>query len=109
METMNNQEFMMAVDKNDLATVQRLLPEVDPAINGNEAIGVAARNGYTEMVQLLMADPRVDSTANSNWAIQQAMLKGHLEVVNLLLTDPRLDPSANNNWLIEKAALEGYV
>lgn len=67
--------------------------KVSLGANNNSAIRWASKNGYSEIVELLLADKRVDPTAQDNYAIRRASARGRVEVVKLLLADKRVDPS----------------
>ena len=82
---------------------------VDPSDNDNYAIREASRNGHTEVVKLLLADPKVDPSASNNDAIRWASQNGHTEVVKLLLTDHRVDPATWNNEPIRYASQNGHA
>ena len=43
-----------------------------------------SKNGHSEIVKLLLADPRVDPAADNNVTIRDASLHGHTEIVKLL-------------------------
>jgi hypothetical protein len=131
--------FELAVCNNKSAIVRYLLPKINPSFNNNYAIRVASKGGYTEIVQILLADSRVNLSTYGNYAIKIAseygyteMLRlllaarvdpsasidlaiaeasgiGHLGVVRLLLADKRTNPSAYDNRAIRLAAEEGHV
>jgi len=82
---------------------------VDPSVNNNYAIEIAAINGHTEIVKLLLTDERVDPSDENNFAIIYASENGHTEIVKLLLNDKRVDPSANNNYAIIYASENGHI
>jgi ankyrin repeat protein len=68
----------------------------------------AVRNGFTEIVKLLLEDDSIDPAMMDNDSIAEACCKGHLEIVKLLLNDLRVDPSANDQLAIRFAASEGH-
>jgi hypothetical protein len=55
-------EFIKSVKKNDLVSFKSLLNDItiDPSVNNNYALRIAAEDGNAEMVELLINDPRVD-------------------------------------------------
>ena len=74
------------------ANVIRVLlsdPRVDPSIQSNEAVRLAAYGGDLESVKLLLQDPRVCPTSE---AFEGACSSGYTEIVSLLLNDTRLNP-----------------
>ena len=62
------------------------IKSIDPSVNNNYAIRKAAKEGYTEIVKLLLLDPRVDPSADYNNAIIMASRNGHATIVKLLLS-----------------------
>jgi hypothetical protein len=97
------QPFIIAAEKNDFELMKLLLQKSpnDPSSESsdskrydldksNEPIRVAAREGFLEIVELLMADPRVDPSAVNNFALSWSLHNGHLDVARLLLTDSRV-------------------
>ena len=97
------------VEKDVDEKIQALQKKIDPAANDNEAIQVAAQNGHTETVRMLLEDRRVDPTTGNNRAITMAAKRGHTEIVRELLKDGRADPNARNGWVIILAAGKGHT
>ena len=66
---------------------------IDPAVDGNYAIRMAAGNGHIKVVKCMLEkkeeNPRVygsiDPAAGDNHAIRLASSNGHIEVVRYLL------------------------
>ncbi len=61
------------------------------AQNGNTPLHVAALNGYTEIVRLLLEQPGIDTARTNNegkTALDLAREKGHTEVAQLLEKNP---------------------
>jgi ankyrin repeat protein len=104
-------DLINAVSRTDnKELVKKILKSgVDPSANYNEAIGLAAEHGRTEIVRLLLGDSRVNPGAQENWAIQVAAAHGHTEIVKLLLGDPRVDAGADDNFAIRRAAERGHT
>jgi hypothetical protein len=46
-------------------------PRVDPSAQGNYALRDASREGFKEIVALLLQDPRVDTSARENEAYER--------------------------------------
>merc|ERR1711916_177201 len=68
----------------------------NPAARDNAVVGIAAKNGHTEIVRLLLQDDRVNPAARDNLFIRLAAQNGHTEIVRLLLEDDRVSPAAQN-------------
>src|SRR5207248_4502456 len=68
--------FDIAVKNGDLAVVRELLsdPRVDPAAHDDYAICMAAQNGHTEIVELLLADNGTNSEISLGEKIAKQML-----------------------------------
>lgn len=82
---------------------------------GMTALILAARNGDTSVVLLLMSDPRVDvnlSDENGMTALYFASWKGHSEIVSILLANPNVHRNLRDRWGITPlmiAAGEGHA
>lgn len=87
-----NIEFIHAIKKNNYVKIETMLnnPSFDPVIN-NYGIRKASKEGYIEIVKVLLSNPKVDPSVNNNEAIQMASNNGHVEIIKLLLNDPRVD------------------
>ncbi len=82
-----------AILPNNIALVQTALTDHPEELNtayaqnGNTPLHVAALNGYTEIVRLLLAQPGIDTTRTNNQgktALDLAREKGFTEIVLLL-------------------------
>ena len=88
---------------------------VDPAANDNNPLCYAAKNGETDVVQLLLDLPLergVDPGASDNFALGMAAQNGHADVVRLLLELPLergVDPAAIDNYAFRYAAKNGHM
>jgi hypothetical protein len=102
-------EFLEACKSGETEIVRRMLPQVDPAVQDNEAIKFASWNGHIEVVRLLLADIRVDPGAEYNQPIMWASFNGHTEVVQELLKHPRVNPAVFHNRAIVWACKKGHV
>ena len=60
-------QFIEELVKNEIIFL--LGTGIDPSMLDNWAIGYASENGYTEVVQLLLADSRVDPSILDNYAV----------------------------------------
>ena len=69
----------------------------------------SAKNGHTDVVKILLADPRVNPAAQNNDAIRLASQYGHTDIVKILLSDPRVNPNADNNYAIGLASENGHT
>ena len=102
--------LLYAIQINNIDIVKELLQQgVDPSIDDNYAIHIAIKNGYTEMVQLLLKDPRIDPNVHHNYIIRIAVAGGYIEIVKLLLKDQRINPGDANNYAIRIASEKGYT
>lgn len=63
---------------------------------------VAAANGKTKILTLLLRDDRVDPSALNNSALDLAIKFGHLETVCILEKDGRVQSLENFESLISK-------
>lgn len=115
---MSYEKFIKAIEKGDIQTVEKLLPQVDPSANNNLAIqkacGYSGTRGAAEhfhilIVKWLLADPRVNPSDNDNEAIQIAIRQDNKKVVELLLANSRIDLSSDGNWIIKWASEKGYL
>jgi ankyrin repeat protein len=111
--------LVAAVEQNNLEKVKRLLkngvkPDINPSlfygrdIPALTPLQIAAQNGYTEIVKILMANK---ASANStgkgggdpmtgNAPLALAVREGHEDIVKLLLSDQHvyLDESNSSGW-----------
>jgi ankyrin repeat protein len=100
------ENFNAAVKNNDVEKVKLLLKKMffNPAIYNDYAIEISSKNGYTEIVKLLLEDKRVNPAPNfHNYPLVYASLHGHTDIVDLLLKDKRVNPTADNNYSISLA------
>jgi len=88
----------------NIEVIQELLNEgADPKI---KTLQWAARNGYLEIVKLLI--PISNSKLDNSYALQWAAMKGHLEIVKLLI-DSGADPNMNNSHALRWAVGNGHL
>ena len=85
--------LLNAIIAKDLDTIRTTLTEYPEQLNtayaqnGNTPLHVAALNGYTEIVRLLLAQPGIDKTLKNNdgkTALDLAQEKGLTEIAELL-------------------------
>lgn len=83
--------LFQAILDQDISALEKKLPNSDLnrpfAATGNTPLHVAALNGYTDIVRLLLEQPGIDTTRTNNegkTALDLAHLKGHLEIIQLL-------------------------
>ena len=69
----------------------------NPALNDSAALRLAAANGRTEMVKMLLEDGRVDPTAKHNYALRWAVTNGHMETTRLLLSNEEVQDFIKEN------------
>src|SRR5690242_13380065 len=121
--------FVKAAKDRDVSLMKKMIDndEIDLTLLDSYALRQAAKNGYLEVVCLLLSDYRVDPSARDysiiyaslvrycivaqtllryhqvdlsdvdNYTIAWASEGGHLEVFKLLLSDPQVDPSKCEN------------
>jgi len=87
--------LITAILCNDIDKVANLLqdPALDPMLLNNEALNIAAEDGYFDIVYLLLQDPRVDCNRVDTKIIRSAFIRGHEGIVRFLLSDPSFDPN----------------
>ena len=84
--------FLQAVSDNDIDKVSSFLAQgMDPGVNGNEAVCVAALRGNDRMVDLL-AEAGADPTANNSMPIRLAAMRGHNNVLKTLVQKHKVSP-----------------
>ncbi|KAJ3290959.1 hypothetical protein HDU79_002831 [Rhizoclosmatium sp. JEL0117] len=95
--------FLFVVGGGNETIVQLFLEDkrIDPSLNNNRALKIAARNNNACVVLMLLDDARVDP----NEGLREAAEFCRSDIVRLLLADPRVDPSINNNAVIRRALL----
>ena len=97
------QVYTIAAEHNNSELMKILLAnsETDPMENSREgkrynkderlfSFRRAAKQGYYNIVKVMMEDSRIDPSVKNNWALNWAVKEGHIDVVKLLLTDPRV-------------------
>uniref|UniRef100_A0A6G6ACL3 Ankyrin repeat-containing protein n=1 Tax=Borely moumouvirus TaxID=2712067 RepID=A0A6G6ACL3_9VIRU len=77
----------------------------DLRYDGNNALLMAAENGYLEVVKYLISEG-LDVRSDYDYALRSAAEKGHIKIVELLLENGA-DISSHNHWPLRYAALEG--
>jgi hypothetical protein len=90
----------------DISVIKALIEEgADPKADGSLAIQWAARNGYMEIVELLLpySYPEADDSGALRWAAHN----GYLEIVKILL--PYSDPKAGSSCALSWAAQKGHL
>lgn len=80
-----------------------ILPLVDCSANNSYALRLAARFGFSDVIQDLI--PKSDPKAENSEALRWAVKNGHIKIVNLLLEHS--DPKANNSEALRCAAGAG--
>ncbi|KAI8842061.1 ankyrin repeat-containing domain protein [Chytridium lagenaria] len=92
-----------------------------PGARSNHAIMVACRNGWENIVKLLLdwkpiirhggvvdSEDEVDPGIGNNFPLRIAASEGHIGVVRLLLRDMRVNPSADRSYALRKASENGF-
>jgi len=71
-------------EKITAEVIKRLIDEgADPTVNDSDALRWAVRNGYTDIVKLLI--PVSDAKAKNNIALYTAARNGYIDIVKLLI------------------------
>ena len=105
--------FALACEGGAVDVVAALMDDrVNPAVGNDHGFRLAARNGHTEIVQLLLGDDRVNPGARNDVAINYAAKNGHAEIVKLLLGHDRaldrVKPAARNGAAEAPAVRNGH-
>ena len=84
-----------ALEHRHMHVVDILLkdPRVDPSIQNNDAIQIAAEKRNIPAIRILLKDSRVNPTVNNNHAIRHALKNSHFDVARILLEDKRVSDS----------------
>jgi hypothetical protein len=104
-------DLLQAVRRGNLNVVNTILedPRINPADDGNCAIGLASFMGHLLIVNRLLEDSRVDPSIRESCTIGFASRGGHLAVVNRLLQDHRINPAGDDNYAIRFACYGGHL
>lgn len=93
----DNAPIQHAVGWNRVEAARLLLStdiRVDPTCHEDYLLPLAVREGYIDMVRLLLADSRIDPSSSYNMSIIRAAQRNQIEVARLLLADARVKPIA---------------
>ncbi|KAJ3083906.1 hypothetical protein HDU99_005037 [Rhizoclosmatium hyalinum] len=97
--------FAFVFEGGNHALVKLFLEDerINPSVNNNRALRIAARNNHAHVVSLLLQDPRVDPS--DCWDVLcEAAEFCRTDIVRILLANPpRVDPSIHNNAAIRRA------
>ena len=99
----------------DIVKVLVTLPNVLPNYVFYKPLNIACRNGYTEVVELLLSREIKEDISSKmirddlNKAFNIACEYGHIDIVKLFLKYPCLQPEYNGNNSILMATTKGYV
>ncbi len=98
-----------ACSEGDLRLVNQLIEEgVDPSMENNRCIILAAKHGHLDVIERLVEDERVDPFDQANYAFIEACFEDHLIVVEYLLSIGA-DPSAQENIGFIEACSRGHT
>lgn len=79
------QQFIHAINLNDFETVEKIIEEgFDINTSQGHALRIAAANGYSQIVQLLL-DHDASVIERDCIALKEAAKRGHLVVVKILI------------------------
>ncbi|KAI9340520.1 ankyrin repeat-containing domain protein [Obelidium mucronatum] len=82
---------------------------IDPSAKQNEPIRVACKNGFSQIVDMLLNDPRTDPSCQSQTCLKSALKNGFWDVVRELLSHGDVDPTVNGQAAIRGACEFGLV
>lgn len=83
--------------------------KIDPSINNNRGLMLAAENGHSSVIECLIDDKRVNPADNDNEAIISASTLGDTRALEVLLLDNRVDPSVSRSHPVFIASLIGNI
>lgn len=94
--------MMTACEQGNSTIVKLLLAGGITArqLNNEEVLKIAAQNGHTEIVKLLLAAPGI--SPNSGYPLEVAARHGHTEIVKLLLAAPDIRVNDGKCLIIEE-------
>lgn len=96
-------QFRTAVEYGRFEDVKRMLADhpltFDPFHNQGYALQVASRNGYLDVVKLLLQYSRPEHAIWVAFALIEAISGRHLRIIKLLLEAPHLDISYLSSFL----------
>lgn len=103
--------FFQAVLEGRLLVVQCLLKNnyINPDIDDNQAICLAAEQGHANIISYLLKDKRVNPVAQEHSPLYKAAANGHRKAVKNLLQDERVNPKANNNQALHAACKNKHL
>lgn len=87
--------------------VVRILLQDPRVVPHDTCLVEASKNGYADVVALLLADGRPDPASSGQSAIRKAVSYGRTEVTRLLLQDKRVDPTTHYNDPMRTACFNG--
>jgi Ankyrin repeats (3 copies) len=95
---MTNDDLQTAAVDGRLVDLERLLsyPNLDPAVELDRAMGLAAQAGHMAVVERLLQDRRVVESTDISWlqyGLRWASANGHTAVVEVLMRHPCIDPT----------------
>eukprot|EP01083_Nonionella_stella_P275700 936531_1 len=102
----NITRLINAVKIEDIVEIRKIsmLRETDvntPDEEGRTALNLAAKNGYTEAVRILLENSKVNVNKACNTGctpLNNAADKGYTEIIRILLENPKINVNkANNN------------
>lgn len=104
----NNCRITLAAHQGHEAVVKHLLAEPHvDFLDYNMAMCYAAQFGHAPVLKLLLEDGRADPTVDDNTPMKIAVMHGFVSVLDALLMDGRADPTADDNLLIRSAVRRG--
>ncbi len=78
--------FFESIEYGNMAGVEKAMREgIDPHINDDWAICLAAKHGQTEMVEFLLSNHNLDACNRYNTPLREAAENEHREIIKILL------------------------
>lgn len=85
-----DEDFIEACVNGWVETVNSLIKGVS-VYQLNQGLIIAANNGHSDLVRVILRIPEVDPISDEGDALLLSHLNGHSEIVTMLLADPRVD------------------
>lgn len=90
--------YNYAVTYGHTSVVKLLLTNdnIDPSIDNNNAIKIASKKGYTDIVKYLLTT-NINPSVLNNYPIRTSAENNHIDVLKILLSDSRTDATDSYN------------
>ena len=93
--------FIWSIYNTPLVVFRRILQDdsVDPTVDGNAALKVAAQTGRHEMLEALLCHPRIDPAFDNCHLVDIAVQANKFDIVARLMRDARMQRHHRYNEL----------